>query len=152
MPELFSVIPEQAEGKTPISFKSPLHHSRTFNCAVVTRYVERTTNRDNLTFTQKLLAIRVQVEDIDVTIDAKDIPEYVTVVDCLDPLAMPLIRDLIDKSYQETGKPPLSGIQFGDVMQHPTDLDVTFIGYNLWTTLGAVDTSKVIRKRKPVTA
>jgi hypothetical protein len=166
MPSFYTheVHEENAQERTPIKFLSRLHHHFSSNCAIVTKNIVRTRSKN------QLQSIHIQFDGFDVTVEAKDLPDYLDTFKAneetlepmpmnpspwsytSEPLVMAIIRDNLDKQNLEEGKPPFTEIVFGEIMHHPMNRDVCFVGYNIYSKLGDMNTSKVIRKRKPVTA
>lgn len=165
MPSVFTheVHEENAEERTPIRLLSRLHHPFSSNCAIVTKNILRTRSKN------QLQSVHIQFDGFEVTIEAKDIPDYLntfrtneetlepvpvalsTWTYASEPLVMALIRDTLDKQNLEEGKPPFTEIVFGEVMHHPMNRDVCFVGYSIYSKLGDMNTSNVIRRREAAT-
>ena len=161
MPTVYThqVHEENAQERTPIKFLSRLHHPFSSNCAIVTKNILRTRSKN------QLQSIHIQFDGFEITIEAKDFPDYLNAFRtneetlepvpmapspwtyASEPLVMALIRDTLDKQNLEEGKPPFLEIVFGEVMQHPMNRDISFIGYNVYSKLGEMDSSRVIAKR-----
>jgi len=177
MPTVYTheVHEENAQERTPIKFLSRLHHPFSSNCAIVTKNILRTRSKN------QLQSIHIQFDGFDITVEAKDLPDYLnafrTNEETLEPAPMApspwtyaseplvmkkvpsLIRDALDKQNLEEGKSPFTEIVFGEILHHPMNRDVCFVGYNVYSKLGDMDTSQEAmwkraaeRKRQSITA
>ena len=136
------------EGRTPINFIRPtltdINDRSTTMCAIVSRI-----HFNEFAEFKYLEAIHIEVGKRKRRIAVEDYPgegfkvkfwdedsfrpyEFRHVKYANDPLAMMLIRDVLDKENESEGNPPLKGLLFKDMMVHPSDQNVRFFSYTLW--------------------